>query len=352
MFESILAALGSVIDVVTILIFAISLGFSAMPASIGFSVSAAFMLIFGQVSPVAVLTEDLVLINKFSQDKNERAGIVLISGSIIFLLGVTGLIGKCMDFVGDIILSGIMSGVGIILFRVSFGMILENKLAGGLSVAIGVIVYLLTQSLVYTTILCVLISALVWDFVNRDTLRKLPAPDLSAERFRFHKPVFNLTVIRGSLALSTLLFGSVISDGSITATLAGIKANSNALSIYVGLSNLLGSLFGTPPIGNIASATGSTPMPLFSGVLMMILLVILIVFRVVPRMAKYIPGQSVAGVLCVLGAFIVLPSNAQAAFGAQPLVATAAMLVTAFVDPFFGMCSGVLMRFLIGILPL
>lgn len=346
MLQNILGALGTSLDVISATIFTISMGFSAMPTAIAFLVSGAGMLIFKQVAIASIPTEQVILINRFSKDRNERSCIILYSAVIMVVIGVTGIFGIAMDFVGEIILCAVMSGVGLMIFGISMGMIKENVLPSVISLVIAFLVYFLTQNLIYTAVASILLSALIYDFIKRKDIHKKLKPDLSKENFKLIRPKFNLNILRGSLALCTICIGGIISDATITSQLANIKPNLNFLSIINGASNITSAAFTGMPLGYIVSGTGSAPNPMLSGILVMVIMAILLFFKIIPRIASFIPSQSLCGFLCVLATLVVIPNNALTAFSGNPIVATVTTATTAFVDPFIGMVAGVLTRFI------
>ncbi|MCL1991406.1 MAG: NCS2 family permease, partial [Spirochaetes bacterium] len=166
------------------------------------------------------------------------------------------------------------------------------------------------------------------------------------------KPVLNYNVVRGALALVCLTIGSNIAFGNITAGMAGVQPNINHLTLYSGLANL-SALFGGAPVEAIISATGAAPNPLVSGVLMMLIMAVILITGILPKIARFVPMQSIAGFLFVIGAFATIPGNAFNAFNgaARPefLAAGMTLLVTALSDPFIGLVAGVLVSFLVPI---
>lgn len=112
-------------------------------------------------------------------------------------------------------------------------------------------------------------------------------------------------------------------------------------------------MFGGAPVQAIISATGAAPHPLASGVLMMSLMAIILITKMLPKVGKFVPSESIAGFLLVLGAIVTVPINAslalQAGIGSSDMIVGAVtMTVTAITDPFIGMVSGVAVKFLIG----
>lgn len=114
-------------------------------------------------------------------------------------------------------------------------------------------------------------------------------------------------------------------------------------------------MFGGGPVESIISATGGAPHPLMSGVLMMVLMAIILFSGLLPKMGKYIPSESIAGFLFVLGAIVTVPVNAVSALTATgvpggPIVGGITMTVTAITDPFLGMVSGIIFKVFASIL--
>ena len=349
MIENLLGALGSCLDAMSAVILSISTGFATVPTVFAFLVGGIGMMLTGQVAPVCIPSELIILLSKYTKDKRERSSVIVYAGLIVFLLGVTGVIGSVINFVGSDILHAINAGVGIILFKVSTDLVREQPLPGLVSLVSAFVVYMLTENLIYTILICVGLATLAWNIFKRDIIRATPKADLSGDTFALMKPTFNLRILRYTLGIVTLMLGEIVSDGSITAQLAGITPDRNAMSLYVGIGNILNGLFGGAPISTIISGTGTAPNALLSGVFMMAFMSILLLLKVIPRVKNYIPTQGLAGFLCVLAVLVVFPENAATALAASPLVATVTILVTGFIDPFVGGCCGVLLRFILSL---
>ncbi len=350
MLQNILGALGTCLDAMSAVILSLSYGFATMPTAFAFLFAGIGMLATGQVSPVCIPSELIILINRYTKDNRERSSAVLFAGLIIAGLGLSGAMGRIVTFIGPGIVSGVMAGVGIMIFRVSVDLISEQPLPGTVSLAIAFIIYLSTEDLIYTLLACVLGATLVWNIFKRDYIRSLPKADLTKEKIKFSLPVFNFTVLRCMLGCLTLMFGGILSDGTITAQLAGIEPNSNAMCVYDGIGNALSGLFGGAPVGTIVSGTATAPDPLLSGVFFMFFMALILLLKVVPKIKNHIPAQGLAGFLFVLSTLVIFPPNVASALTENPYVGSVTALVTGFVDPFLGMCSGILMRFLMGIL--
>ena len=81
---------------------------------------------------------------------------------------------------------------------------------------------------------------------------------------------------------------------------------------------------------------------------------IILVAGLLPKIARYVPNESIAGFLLVLGAIVTVPINAglalQSGLGSpEAIVGGVTITVTAITDPFVGMAAGLLVRFLIGL---
>ena len=343
--QDILAVFGSVLVGVPMLLYAMSLGFMAVPTAIGYIIGSAGMFFFGTVTPISIQAGTIALVASISKTIKERLSIVLYSGIIMALVGAFGLIHNIMEFAGARVIFCMQAGVGIILARVAIDMIKSDKFVGLISLVVALIVYLPTQDLVYTVVASVVVSSGAFLLKN-----KKPAEiNIEKYKFAFYKPIFNLNVVRGALALACLTVGSNIAFGNITSGMAGVPANIDALTLYSGLANLA-ALFGGAPVETIISATGAAPNPMFSGIAMMIVMAIILATGLLPKVAPYVPTQSVAGILFVIGAFATAPGNAFNAFNgadrAEFLGAGIAMLTTALTDPFIGLVAGTAIRLL------
>jgi len=341
--QDVIAAVGSIFNIIPMMIFAMSYGFLAAPTAIGYIVGAGGMLVSGQIMPVSLQAGTITLVGSMGKTVKERLSMALYAGIVMAVVGALGLIHSIMDFAGARVVFGMQAGVGIILARVAINMIKADKFVGIISLAVALAVYLPTQDLIYTIVASVFVSSAAYYFKNRE-----PAvTEVEKYTLSLHKPIINYNVIRGTLALICLTVGSNIAFGNITAGFAGVEANINALTVYSGLANL-GSLFGGAPVEAVISATGAAPNPMAAGVLMMVIMAVILVTGILPKLVRFVPMQSIAGFLFIIGAFATTPGNAFNAFNgadrAEFLGAGMAMLATALTDPFIGLVAGTLVR--------
>ena len=177
---------------------------------------------------------------------------------------------------------------------------------------------------------------------------------MTQKKLNFIKPqALNWKIARGALALACLNIGSNISFGMITGSMTGADTNPvdvDTLTVVSSLADFITSLFGGAPVESIISATGSAPHPVFSGVLMMTLMALLLFFGILPKLGKFVPMESIAGFLFVLGAVVTTPANFSTGSAIDPMTTGITMIVSYFFDPFFGMLAGIVVKFLLPLL--
>jgi AGZA family xanthine/uracil permease-like MFS transporter len=235
------------------------------------------------------------------------------------------------------------------LARVAWEMARSNREVGVTSIVSGLLVYFATKDLVYTITASVVLSSTVSLLLKRESQLKA----VERERFKLQTFTVNPSILRGAMAMVCLNIGANIAFGKINGEIANTDVNIDTLSVISSLADMVSALFGGAPVEAIISATAGAPNPVLSGVLMMVIMAALLLAGLLPKIGKYIPSESIAGFLFVLGAIVTVPSNATAALtGAEPasgLVGGVTMVVTAISDPFFGMAAGLLMKWLVGI---
>ncbi|MCI9018303.1 MAG: NCS2 family permease [Lachnospiraceae bacterium] len=346
--QDLLAAIGVVLNGIPQGLLAISFGFASVPTALGFVVGAVACGALGSVVPISFQAETITLAGTMGKDLRERLSMVFYAGAAMLVLGACGLLGVITDFAGDVIVNAMMAGVGIMLAKVSFGMIKENMLVGSVSLATAVAVYFFFgQNLVYTIVISLIVSSIAAKAAGQDVGGGMTE---KMGKLTFQKPAFNLRILRGALALCCLTVGGNIAFGSITGGIAGANANIDHLTIYSGLADAVSSLFGGGPVEAIISATAGAPHPVTAGVLMMVIMAAILFVGLLPKIGKFVPNQSIAGFLFILGAVVTVPTNAAVAFsGTAPgdnIVGGVTIVVTAAVDPFVGMLAGLALKLL------
>lgn len=346
--QDLLAAIGVVLNGIPQGLLAISFGFASVPTALGFIIGAVACLALGSVVPISFQAETITLAGTMGKDMRERLSMVFYAGAAMAVLGLCGLLNAVTAFAGDVIVNAMMAGVGIMLAKVSLGMVKENKLVGIVSLASAAIVYFfLGQNLVYTIVISLVVSSVAAKVAGQDIGGGMTE---KMGKLKLQKPIFNLRVLRGALALCCLTVGGNIAFGSITGGMAGTSANIDHLTVYSGLADAVSALFGGGPVETIISATASAPHPMLAGVLMMAIMAAILFVGLLPKIGKYVPNQSIAGFLFILGAVVTVPGNAAAAFAGtgagDNITGGVTMVVTAAVDPFVGMLAGLVLKLL------
>ncbi|WP_353097196.1 NCS2 family permease [Tissierella praeacuta] len=343
--KDLLAALSVILNGLPQGLLALSFGFASVPTAFAFIVGAIGCLILGVVAPVSFQAETITLAGTMGKDMKERISMVILGGVGMTIIGIFGFLERIVSFIGPAITSGMMAGVGIMLTRVAVDMARKNKIVGFSSIAISFITYMITKDLVYTIAISVIVTSVMAMILKQ----KSDINITEREKIVFQKPIINISVIRGALAMVCLNIGANIAFGKITGNIANVNVNIDHLSIVSSLADLASALFGGGPVESVISATGGAPHPLMSGVLMMSLMAIILFAGLLPKMGKYIPSESIAGFLFVLGAIVTVPDNAVAALTATGMPGGAilggiTMTVTAITDPFLGMLAGVIFK--------
>lgn len=281
---------------------------------------------------------------------------VFLEGSILLVVGMLGMFKIIVNFIGPVITNAMMAGVGIILAKVAVEMVGKKPVIGGVSIVTALCSYYITPNpadkLVYTIVICVTVSSLVNVMLKH---HRSICIDQSRERFILQKLVFNRNVIRGALGLSALNIGANIAFGNITAqTLAKTEVNLDQLTIISSIADMVSSMFGGAPVQSIISATGAAPHPVTAGVIMMTVMAIILISGMLIKVGRFVPNESIAGFLLVLGAIVTVPLNASLALQSgvgtvDSVIGGVTMAVTAIADPFLGMISGLMVKFLISL---
>lgn len=350
--KDLIAAIAVVLNSLPPAMLALTFGFAAFPTALAFVVGGIGMLLTGQVAPISLQTESIVLAGNLGKDRVERLNIVFFTGILMSIIGLFGLLEATIGFIGVTILNAMMAGVGLILAKVGFDMAKSNVLAGGISLVTAIATYFLTNDLIYTIVISVVLSTIVHIIVHRGKQHAdADKIDLSIEKFQRLKLKMNWRIFRSILAVCTLQIGGNIAYATITAGIANSvdSLNVDAVTVYSGLGDSVSAFFGGGPVESIISGTAAAPHPQVAGLLLMGMMAIILLTKLVPKVAKYVPNQSIGGFLFVLGAIVVFPANAVTSLADNPIVAGLTMVVTSFSDPFIGMVVGVVSRFILGI---
>lgn len=142
--------------------------------------------------------------------------------------------------------------------------------------------------------------------------------------------------------MPAMQLASIIAYSTVNNDLAGISGGLDSVSAILGVSGLVSGMMSGSPLAPVISATASAPHPVLSGVMFMLLIAAMLLFRVLPKIFRFIPKQAICGFLFVLGALVIFPSNARAAVELSALAGGLSICVSAFADPFLGIIVGTL----------
>ncbi|MDO5714385.1 MAG: NCS2 family permease [Tissierellia bacterium] len=348
--NDLIAAFGVIINGIPQALLALTYGFAAFPTALGFFMGAIACAILGSGIPISMQAETIALAGTMGRNIQERLSMVFYAGVIMTILGFTGVLSNIVDLAGERIINGMMAGVGIMLTKIAVSGMGAHPGITSISILTALFTYFLSgKNLVYTICTSVVIATIYANITKKEIGGLIQEEQ---RKLKIQKPILNLNIVRGSLALACLTIGANIAFGNITAGLGeGMTVNVDHLTIYSGLADSVSSLFGGAPVESIISATGAAPNPVTSGIIMMVGMGIILLLGLLPKIGKYVPGESIYGFLFVLGAIVTVPANAGAAFtgatGSEPIIAGVAMAVTAATDPFFGLFAGILLKLFI-----
>ncbi|MGI6333527.1 MAG: xanthine/uracil permease [Saccharofermentanales bacterium] len=364
----ILAVVAVIINGIPQLLYAEARGFALKPAGFAYLVGAFGNLFTGSVTPISSQAETITVA---SVKKNLRNNVssILLAAVLMVLLAAFGGVNKIADFAGAAIISGMMSGVGLILASVSWDMFGQEKRTTIISIVSAIAAYAVFQQsankVVWTIFISVVVSTADFLFLQKRRVKLADVIEEGREQmqmsnewrfwekeywsdFKLIKPIFNLSVVYGALSLVMLNIGANISFGGITASIANTTQNYDHLSMINALADFPSALFGGPPIEAIISGTAGAPWPVLCGIVFMFAMGILLLLGLIGRLGKYLPAQSIAGFLLVIGFALTFVPNLSAVAGSdQPVCGYVALGVTAWSkNPFLGMVVGVLVRYL------
>jgi adenine/guanine/hypoxanthine permease len=354
----IFAALATLADAIGEGFVALTLGFAAKPAGLGFLIGAILALAFGSIVPVSFEVESLTIVSRLAnRDWKKMAYMVLIAGILGTILGFAGVYGMIVKFIEGTILSGMLAGVGIILSFVAIELFKENKFVGGTSIVFALVTFWALSkdpnNLIYALFISVIAALVAARFVpfeaiptdkEREKLQLIPLTNFTL--------FTDITVIRGALALLALRTGTSIAYSTIDGQMANLTPNVNHTNIIAGLSGVASSLFGGPPVEPIISGTAAAPHAVASGVLMMFIMGVILLLGLLPWLAKFVPASAVSGFLLLLGAVLAFAGNVSGVVTATDAVSgpITVVVTAATFDPFLGMVAGIIVRLVSGLL--
>ena len=369
----------------TQLAWAASMGFKMKPTAFAFLVGAVGNLVTGSITPISGQSS-ILTVSSFAKNMNERIAALLIAVIVMVPLGLTGAVSAIADFAGPTVVMGMMAGVGLLVSGISFGMWQQARRTGTIAFVSALAAHVLflghQHALVFVIAISVTLASLDYCLLQKDPetgkigrrvdLLKMARAegyegDMAQndnprfwtkeywEDFKLMKPRFGFNAIYFALAFISLNIGTNIAFGNITAGFAGTTQNIDHLTVINSLADIPSVIFGGAPVGAIISGTAAAPWPVAAGIVMMLLCAILLLLGLMTRAIKYVPVQSIAGFLFIIGFFSTFVPNLRNAFAAADgspmgqVEAVTAMAITALTkNPFLGLAAGISIRFIGG----
>lgn len=356
--QDIVSIIGALSDAIASGLIALYYGFLAFPTGIAFALAALLAIVWGMVTPISFQAETIVLAGSMGKNLRERISIVLLCGIVMTVLGTFGLLGTVVDYIGEIILAGMLAGVGVILVKTSIDIARDSLKAGIGSFLSALPVWFLTENLAYTVVASLIFGTIVHHLIKKDFNPPAEGDEETVgdgsgtfmenmkKQLVLQKPILNSWRIwKAVFALIALQIGTFISYGSITASIANTGFSVDKLTITSGLAQVVSSIFGGAPLSPIVSITADANHPLDAAVIFMAIMAFILLLFLLPKIGKLIPVGATAGYLFIIGAIIVIPDNLVAAVQGGNMVGIITFVITAISDPFIGMLAGILAQF-------
>ena len=240
-------ALVALLDVISGAILAVSFGYLLLPSALGFVVGGIGNLITGLVTPISFQQENIVLSGELSDDQRQRVSMILGAALLTGLLGVFGLPQMIVEGIGQEIFLGMLAGVGLYLTKVGFELAKDDWIIGLPCIVVALIVQFWTDNLVWAVTVSVPLGVIIKLIKDRAGAKsaaleiKVPVYNSWWEgvraEFQVVKPVVNLPVIVGSLALATLTLGGNIAYHAVNLDISGTSGGYNEVNIISGVAD-------------------------------------------------------------------------------------------------------------------
>ena len=136
----ILAIVAVIINGVPQLLYAQARGFALKPAGFAYLVGGLGNLITGSVTPISAQAETITVAS-VKKDIRDNVSSILLAALLMAIIAAFGGVNKISDFAGVAIISGMMSGVGLILAGVSLDMFNQDKRTSMVSIVTAIAAY-------------------------------------------------------------------------------------------------------------------------------------------------------------------------------------------------------------------
>lgn len=337
----------------TQVIYAKSKGYKIKPTGCAYFIGVIGNLLTGNVVPISAQSETITL-GGMMNNIPERVMAFLIAAFAGIILSITGTITILVKIAGDTVICGMMAGVGLILCNVSVDMIKDDKRIGLISIIIAIITWIISKNLVYVIATSVLISTIDFSIVQR---KRVALPNEENQEWRFWKknywkdfciviPKLTINSFLGGLSLICLNIGTNISFGTISSKMANVIPNFDIITFINSIADIPSVILGGMPIEVIISGTCSAPYPWIAGIIMMLLSAIMLLSGLILHIAKYVPAQSIAGFLLIIGFSSTMIPNLNAIVSSKtPLEGIVAVSITMITkNAFLGILAGICVK--------
>ena len=156
--ESILTAVAVVINGIPQGILALSFGFAAFPTAIAFVIGIIGSIAFASVATISFQAETITLAGTLGKTMKERLSLIFWGAALLLIPSLLGMNEALVQFIGPIVVTSMMCGVGLMLANVSIDLFNSEKWTGIVSMVSALAVWFWTKDLAWTIISSVIIS--------------------------------------------------------------------------------------------------------------------------------------------------------------------------------------------------
>ena len=127
MMENILTAIAVVINGIPQGILALSFGFAAFPTAIAFVIGIIGSAFFMSVATISFQAETITLAGTLGKDMRERLSLIFWGAALLLIPSLLGMNEALVDFIGPLVVTSMMAGVGIMLANFSIDLFKSEK---------------------------------------------------------------------------------------------------------------------------------------------------------------------------------------------------------------------------------
>lgn len=167
--KDILAALSGVLNGLPQGLLALAFGFASIPTAAAFVIGAVGNAATNNVAVISYQAETITVAGTMGRSMRERLSMIFIGAAILLVVGLFGVLEWVMDWIGPVIINGMMAGVGIMLSKVAWDTAKNDRVVGISSFASALLVYMATEDLVYTITVSVVLAGIIANLQKKNT---------------------------------------------------------------------------------------------------------------------------------------------------------------------------------------